>query len=230
MFGFSTKLPVGEDDRQWVDEGFCRLEKILGRRRMLDAKVVEPTADDFPDPYDKSAGAVERLFARVCAYMQVNRATIKLEIFPDETEELHEMLPSLRTQGSNGVAGLYLHALQREHGADDPEDGMVVAIRSTMLKDPMSLVATVAHELGHVILLGGNLMSPTTKDHEPMTDLLTVFLGPGIFIANSAARFKQFQTDRKIGWSTQRLGYLPEPVFGYALAKFAAERSERKPS
>jgi len=58
--------------------------------------------------------------------------------------------------------------------------------------------------------------------------LLTVFLGLGIFTANSAARFKQFQNDRRIGWSTQRLGYLPERVFGYALAKFAFERCEEK--
>ena len=55
MFGFSAKLPVSEEERQWVDEGFRRLEKIIGRRRMLDAKVVEPTAEDFPDPYDKSS-------------------------------------------------------------------------------------------------------------------------------------------------------------------------------
>ncbi len=94
----------------------------------------------------------------------------------------------------------------------------------------MVLVATAAHELGHVILLGGNLMSRDTSDHEPMTDLLTIFLGLGIFTANSAAQFKQFQSDRKIGWSMQRLGYLPEPVFGYALAKFAVERSEKKPA
>jgi len=59
---------------------------------------------------------------------------------------------------------------------------------------------------------------------------LTVFLGMGIFSANSAARFRQFQDDRRSGWSTQRLGYLPEPVFGYALAKFALERGEDKPS
>ena len=105
---------------------------------------------------------------------------------------------------------------------------MVVALRSTLLRDPLSLVAVAAHELGHVLLLGGNLMN-AASDHEPMTDLLTVFLGLGIFTANSAARFKQFENDRKIGWSTERLGYLPEPVFGYALAKFAHERGEIKP-
>ena len=49
-----------------------------------------------------------------------------------------------------------------------------------------------------------------------------------MFTANSAARFKQYQEDKRIGWSMQRLGYLPEEVFGYALAKFAIERGEDK--
>jgi hypothetical protein len=71
-------------------------------------------------------------------------------------------------------------------------------------------------------------MSPKTPGHEPMTDLLTVFLGLGIFTANSAGRFKQFQDERRIGWSMQRLGYLPEEVFGYALARFAVERRDDK--
>ena len=43
-----------------------------------------------------------------------------------------------------------------------------------------------------------------------MTDLLTVFLGFGIFNANCAARLTKWQNDRKQGWSMQRLGYLPE--------------------
>jgi hypothetical protein len=230
LFGFSPKLPVTEEQRQWANDGFKRLTKLLGKNRLLEAKVIEPTAEDFPDTYDKTPEAVEHLFSRVCGYMRVERSTVKLEIFPDETEELRKMLPSWRDSGGNRAAGLYIHAHKRDESTDTVDGRMTVAIRGTMLQDPMSLVATVAHELGHVILLGGELMSGADKDHEPMTDLLTVFLGLGIFTANSAARFKQFQSDRKIGWSMQRLGYLPEPVFGYALAKFAEERAEDKPT
>jgi len=105
---------------------------------------------------------------------------------------------------------------------------MMVALRSTQLRDPLSLVATMAHDLGHAILLGGGLISPKTPDHEPLTDLLTVFLGFGIFNANSAGRFKQYQDERRYGWSMQRLGYLAEEVYGYALAKFATEREEER--
>jgi hypothetical protein len=214
MFGFRAKLPVSEEERCRVDDGFRRLERMLGRRRLLDARVILPTAEDFPDPYEKDPASAEKLFCRVCAYMQVERSSIELEIFPDETEELRHILPSWHGKGGKIPAGLFVN--QKDNGSMQRCDqrDMVVAIRSTLLQDPLSLVATAAHELGHVILLGGGLMSRNTADHEPLTDLLTVYAGLGIFTANSAARFKQHQDERRIGWSMQRLGYLPEPVFG----------------
>ncbi len=230
MFGFSPKLPISEEDRLWVNEGFRRLEKLVGRRRMLEAKVVEPTAEDFPDPYSKTAEAVEKLFSRVCGYMQVKRESIALEIFPDETEQLREILPSWRGTGGSHAAGLYQHSGGSGETTGGSERRMHVGLRSTMMGDPMSLVATMAHELGHAILLGGELLGPNDADHEPLTDLLTVYLGLGVFTANAAGSFRQFENDRKIGWSMNRLGYLHQRVFGYALAKFAVEREEFKPS
>jgi hypothetical protein len=179
MLGFSTKLPVSDEEHRWVDDGFRRLEKLLGRRRMLEARVVLPTAEDFPDPYDRTPASAEMLFCRVCTYMQVDRSSIELEVFADETELLRESLPHWRGDGATRAAGMYVHNT-KDDGGDKKRCGqqfMVVAIRSTQLKDPMSLVATVAHELGHVILLGGGLLNRDTADHEPMTDLLTVFLG-----------------------------------------------------
>ncbi len=229
MLGFSPKLPVRDEEQLWVDEGFRRLDKMLGHRRMIDAQVVLPTAEHFPDRYDKTPATVEKLFQRVCCYMQVDRSRIELEIFPDETEELRRMLPHWSGGNSNKCAGLFIEEQAESGDGPSDEKHMIVAIRSTQLKDPLSLVATVAHELGHVILLGGGRMNPGTPDHEAMTDLLTVFLGLGIFTANSAGRFTQFQDDKHQGWSMQRLGYLPEPVYGYALAKFAMERGENKP-
>jgi hypothetical protein len=224
MLGFSAKLPVSDEDRQWVDDGFVRLEKLLGRRRLVESRVVLPTAEDFPDPYDNTPAAVENLFCRVCSYMHVARNCIELEIFSDEVEELREILPHWQERaGRKCAAGLFFDGTGEDKSAITK---MVVAVKSTQTKDPLSLVATMAHELGHVILLGGKLMDPKSSDHEPMTDLLTVFLGLGVFTANSAARFSQYHDDRRQGWSMQRLGYLPEEVFGYALAKFAWERKD----
>jgi hypothetical protein len=233
MLGFAPKLPVSDDERLWVDEAFGRLEKMLGRARMLDARVVLPDAEHFPDPYDGTPATAGKLFERMCEYLRVDRARAELEIFPDETDELRAILPYW-SGGSPGCAGLYIHdtteAVNRKRGAEDMRR-MLVALRSTLLKDPVPLVATIAHELGHVILIGGGLLDPAAAaDHESITDLLTVFLGFGIFNANSAARFGQFQDAGRQGWSMSRLGYLPQTVYGYALAKFATRRGEHKPA
>jgi len=226
MFGFSAKLPITDEERLWVDQGFYRLEKLLGRKRMLESRAVLPTPDGFPDHYDKSPAAAERLCVRACNYMQVDRDQLTLEIFSDETEELQEIVPHWHG-GSSGCAGFYAHDndCEEERGRKQK----LVAIRGTHLKDPLCLVAVMAHELGHVILLGGGLISSKTADHEPLTDLLTVFLGFGVFNANAAGRFKQFQDERHQGWSMQRVGYLSEEIYGYALARFARERGEQKP-
>jgi hypothetical protein len=90
----------------------------------------------------------------------------------------------------------------------------------------MCLVATVAHELGHVRLLGEGRVHGGYEDHEPMTDLLTVFFGLGVFTANSAFRIDASSQ----GWRAQTRGYLNEEMFGYALALFALMRGERNPS
>src|SRR4030088_2787202 len=94
--------------------------------------------------------------------MEVDRLRLKLEIFPDETEELRETSHWHIDTGRH-AAGVYI----RDEAAEKEEDRVVIALRSTLLKDPFVLVATVAHELGHVILLGGGHMDRTTPDHEP---------------------------------------------------------------
>ena len=222
MFGFSPKLPVSEEDRQWVESGFDRLSRVLGRRRMLEARVILPDAEHFPDPYDKSKAAAEKMFCRICDYMHVARSRIDLEIFPDETSELSNIMPYWSGGKGGSCAGLYFHPDEEGHK-------MIVALRHSNMEDPFTVVATLAHELGHVILIGGELIDRNAKDMEPLTDLLTVYLGFGIFNANCAARFQQWQDERKQGWSMQRLGYLPEQIYGYALAKFAHERGESNP-
>src|SRR6202034_4451734 len=90
MLGFSPKLPVVDEERLWVDEGFARLEKILGRSRLIKATVILPDAKYFRDAFERSEASVETLIHRICEYMQIDRTRIKLEIFPDEGDELRE--------------------------------------------------------------------------------------------------------------------------------------------
>ena len=219
MFGFSPKLPVTEEEQLWVDDAFRRLSWMLGWDRMKNAVVILPTDEYFPEPWEATETGLETLFRRVCGYMHVNPADVELEVIPDPNEAL-ELLP-VHSMRSEDPAGL--------HFGGSSEERPLIAVSRSLLKDPLSAVATLAHELGHVILLDGGRMRRDAEDMEPMTDLVTVYLGLGIFTANAARRFLQFQDDRTHGWSMKKLGYLPEPVYAYALARFAECRCEDSP-
>ena len=221
MFSFGPKLPVTEGERLWVDEGFRRLSKMIGPSRLQNAKVVLPTDEFFPDPWDATEPALKSLFCRICGYMGVNPDRVELAIIPD-TIHLLEVLPAYSLGGENSPAGLHFGASE--------EDRSLVAVRNSLLKDPLNVVATLAHELGHVILLDGGHLRRDDEEMEPLTDLVTVYLGLGVFTANASRNFRKYQDDRREGWSMSRLGYLPETVFGYALACFAKERGEDQPT
>jgi hypothetical protein len=218
MFGFKPKLPCSDDERDWVDDGFDRLIRLLGRSRLLECALVEPSDKCFPEPYDGTERALETLFQRVCNYMQVDRTLIRLAVLGGAAE-FKDLLPQYSTN-SNDPAGFHFGR---------SKDGIShIAIRTSLIGDPLAAVATLAHELGHVILHDCEFSSDS-EDVEPMTDLVTVFLGMGIFTANCARRFKQWEGDQKYGWSMKHLGYLPEVVYGYALARFAKDRGEIRP-
>lgn len=220
MFGLSKpNLPVAPEQQRWVDHSFHRLAAILGEHRLLQATVVLPTVEHFPDPYDRSETALRAMFHRVATRMQVNPADVELTLFASG-EDLTRGLVPFYSGVTSGAAGLYHH---------NPADRPHISINEAQLKDPMALVAVLAHELGHIILLRPGLVDRDDPDMEPLNDLLTIFLGFGIFTANAAFRFEQHNDDRSQGWSAGRLGYLSEEQFGYALARFAFERGEGKP-
>src|SRR5262249_53438579 len=102
-------------------------------------------------------------------------------------------------------------------------------IEASNLHDPLALVATLSHELGHVLLLGHGRISADAEDHEPLTDLLTAYLGMGVFTANAVLREKYWDGGSTSGWSMGRRGYLTMPMYGYALALFARDRDEENP-
>ena len=102
----------------------------------------------------------------------------------------------------------------------------VIRIARSRLAEFQGLVATLAHELAHELLLGRGLLTTEVDDHELVADLLPVFLGLGIFPANAAL----FEQARQYGSRQIRQhGYLPSHVLGYALALFAHVRGEGVP-
>lgn len=92
---------------------------------------------------------------------------------------------------------------------------------------PARLVATFAHELSHYMLHSVSGEIPGGEEmHEFATDLMTVFLGFGLFTANQAFNFRQHGDAFSQGWQTSGLGYLRERDWAFALAIFCNLRDE----
>lgn len=219
MFWSTPTCPVEEEDKLWIEESMQWLLEEFGVSAFRAVTVVLPTDDFFPDEYFADEEDAQSLVERICEYMNVNPDLLELEFFHDEFGELQRNM--LCSEGSSdGVSGHYRKRRNK----------FVISLDSSQLGQPMNLVATIAHELGHVRLLGEGRVHAGYEDHEPLTDLLTVFLGLGVFTSNTAFSFQQWTDTSSQGWQTARSGYLTEEMFGYALALFALMRGESRPS
>lgn len=214
MWG-TARCPVSPDERAWIERSMRWFVGEFGSTP-LNREVVLPTDDFFPGPYQGTEGEVRTVMDRVCIYMGVDPDRVTLEFLTNSDEELRRNSPYFGVGHYHGPAGHY-----RRDG-----DRTIVAISSSQATTPTALVATIAHELGHERLIGEYRITGYEADHEPLTDLLTAYLGLGIFTANAALSFSQNQQ----GWRTERLGYLDERMFGYGLAYYAWLRNESKPA
>jgi hypothetical protein len=180
---------------------------------MRSVRVVLPTPEFFPDAYLGTEEDARVIFSRVCDYMGLPSESVELSFYTDRN-------PVYEGQWQQGTAGLY----HEEQGK------FWVSVEASNLDDPLGLVGTLAHELAHVHLLGHGRISADVEDHEPLTDLLTVFLGLGVFTANSAIHENYWHEGNVSGWSVGRRGYLSMPMYGYAFALFAQARGEEDPA
>ncbi|MGI5241941.1 hypothetical protein [Dactylosporangium sp. CA-139066] len=212
------KCPVRDVERDWIERNLDWFVGEFGQPR-LRGTVLLPTEEHFPGAYEGSRHDVEALVYRLCHHMGVDPGRLEIEHDePDEDPQLAAHVPVIHAW--KGAAGHY-----RERGGR-----AVVAIRRDVAARPMALVATVAHELGHVLLLGDGRVDPGREDQEPLTDLLTVFFGLGVFSANASFDYSREARGEYARTSRTRLGYLTEPMYGYALARYAWLRDEAAPA
>ncbi|BCJ48194.1 hypothetical protein GCM10010168_25540 [Actinoplanes ianthinogenes] len=208
-----AECPVRQVEQEWIETQLDWLVAEFGTGR-LRGTVVLPTDGFFPGSYRADRADIRSVLSRLCAHMGIDPARIELEHYAGDQEPgLSAHVPM--NWRSRGAAG--------HHRVRDGRS--VIGIRDDQAAAPMALVATIGHELGHVLLLADGRISAGREDHEPLTDLLTVFFGLGIFTANAAFEYSRTSTS----YRTSRLGYLTEPMYGYALARYAWLRGEPHP-
>ena len=192
----------------------------FGENLFQKIKVITPTKNFFPDIYESNVAGLKKLTKLIASYMEVDDSKIDVQLFSDSNDSLKALLPLYKSE-YKGASGLYKSSAE--------SNKFIIAVNEREFNNQVNLIATIAHELGHVHLLGDNMLSSEEEDHEYMTDLLTVFFGMGIFTANSAFNFNQWQEANSMGWSSSIQGYLSERMFGYAHSVFTWIRSENNP-
>ncbi|WP_433462406.1 hypothetical protein [Spirillospora sp. CA-128828] len=222
-----TGCPVGVPHQVWIEASMTWFVHEFGRGPAMRGVVV-PGPELRSAAYSGTPEQIEGLVALVCEWMGIDRSTLTVELFDRSDEDAAAAREEKRTVGHYRV----------ENGRP------VIGLDVTEASDASYLIAVIAHELCHVRLLGEGRITADRKDHEWLTDLLTVYFGFGVFTTNAALRYGETSRGfsvQPLGYldertlnaarndSYSRLGYLTEREFGYAMACYAWLRHDTEP-
>jgi hypothetical protein len=210
--GWFTKIDAKLLD--WQIQHWKWLKRNLQPHFDLDRlRLITPTPSFFPITPTSPEKTAEETFCLVQNYFGIAHWPCRLEAFDEASDVTQQFAPVLaRPEQSQGAAGYFEVTSARE---------VIIRYKPEQVADPISLVATMAHELSHYVLATIQEEPPAGwEEHEPLTDLTAAFFGFGIFLANSSFRFTQWQDTRHQGWSVRRQGYLSEQALALALAIF----------
>lgn len=218
MFGwlFRPSCPCDPSAKAWVEERLEWLAEEFDDNAFSGRRIVLPTTQFFPDPYDQSLKAVRGLLNRVCEFMDVVPSFVRLKL-------------ENRLGGMMGLVNEMGQELPTAAGTYEENDKYIIRINKSELEEPMGLVGTIAHELAHVRLLGEGRIMSEIYDNELLTDLTVVHFGLGIFLANTPRVWASQYTT----WPDTNLlkpEYMTPPMYGWALAHLAWFRGEQKPA
>ncbi|SNS28913.1 hypothetical protein [Actinomadura mexicana] len=222
----TAECPVGGAQQAWIETSITWFVREFGRDPAM-RPIVLPWPDLRSAGYTGTPEQINDVVTRTCELMEVDRSELIVELFGREDED------AAAREGKRTVGHYYV-----ENGR------AVIGLDMTEASDAAYLTAVIAHELCHVRLLGEERITHGRKDHERLTDLLTVYFGFGVFSTNAAVRFDEstrgfsvqplgdldertLNAARHDGYT--RLGYLTEREFAYAMACYAWLRGETEP-
>jgi len=214
---FRAKLPVDNDSKSLIDEAFTFFDKIYSFEQFQKFDTILPTQEFFITQKLENENDVGEVFESVCSYLKVDATKLNLVIVGSQ-----DILDRMKAPGKyeeSGIAGLY------HDGGNDSTKDIVLMVNP---EDTLCLVATMAHEICHFILLGGGHLSSAFEFHEYYTDLLTIYLGFSVFTSHVAFQTAGFNSGMLVGWYSRSSGYLDLRSIGYATALYSLKKGVMK--
>jgi hypothetical protein len=219
MWPFGAKRFLDEEDETWHLQAWgWMLRNFGGLKRLKSSPIVRPTSDFFPATDAQGHARAEHVFSCVKKLAGMTDWPCQLIAQPERAPLKVAELASLKPISGAMPLGTF---------KVEPDGEVSITYDPSKLSEPMTLVATFAHELAHYQLATVREELPGGDDmHEYATDLMTVFLGFGIFGTNGSFNFSQFHGGGTQGWKTSGAGYLRERDWVFALAVFLLLRGE----
>lgn len=213
IFG-KQKPTVTPEDKKWIEDAFIWFEEQYGRDYLKSLRIIEPTKEFFDHQFTGTESDAEFALKKITEYMDIKGANIELYYFSEAPMEFEDE-GIIATQNPEEAETKDNYALGKY--SEDGLNKFEIGLELSQLKNPQSMIATLAHELSHMILLGEGRID---ENDEELTDLNCIALGFGIFTGNSVFSFQQWQGSSHQGWQANRQGYIPEEVAAYAIALF----------
>jgi len=218
MWPFKPSAFLDAEDEAWQLKTWqCFLLRFGGVADLKRSPLVTPSATYFPPSKTAGHARAEYVFDRVKRHAGMEDWPCKLVEQPARPEARVSEFVFLQPVNKGFPLGTF--------GISHNE--VVITYDPASLGEPMTLVATFAHELAHYRLAPLREELPGGEEtHEFATDLMTVYMGFGIFGADQAFNFSQHQDFMGQGWKWSRQGYLPQRAWVFALAIFLQLRQQ----
>ena len=213
MFGiFNNKPILDEDSAHWLFDTFAWcLANFDADVFYKETILVVPSNKHFPGRESSAQGMANLIFEQVKEYAGLKHWPYRL-IGPD-TPVSNEQQP-LKIEGPlRGSKSIVPSTVDDAHR-------FVVPYNPEQIKKPEALIASYAHILAHYLGTMAKELPPGGEDYWPhATEVLSVFMGFGLMIANSAYTFRG-GCGSCYNPLAERTAYLSQDEATYALAIF----------
>jgi len=188
-------------EREWLWSGLEQLIQRRGEDTFLKAPLVIPDDKFFPDRFTPDADGIATLARRLLGYAGLAHLEVSVETYEEEVD--------VEEVGYDGKASKWSHSGTAAWFAGIEGARALFGANTTKLGDPLGLVATMAHEVGHAFRHAHKLRHPDRGLEEKLTDVTTVYLGFGILTTATTARYEsRVYGNTGSAWSHSRQGYL----------------------
>ena len=214
LFGRKKDNPYLKSEyREWIEKLLFWLSAVMDEGYLYERPFFDLRT--LPSRLKVSVDSPEflELYYKVCRDLQILPERVSLSVLEDVPKDRLRRIfgKVIRPQ----AAGLYLGS------TDIAGKDCEVWLSEKAFREPQGLLATLAHEMSHVKLLGEGILRQDHRDMERITDLSLVFFGYGIPKINSI--------EGKAWFANGQTGYVSQELIGHGLACMAYLRGKREP-